>query len=519
MVMMKVKMKKTIVIMTLCILSVVLNGCGNDYPEKSMSVSEPQVENEEFFQIGESETDSAKNISEPGFRHLISDMDENYIYYIEEKGLGRISKNNFEKEHIFTGNNTILGISVYEGWIYFLEDTQGIGGLPYSLSKVNSSGERYTVISATDASFLDISEDILFLRTYTIEGMRDSLYTLSITGDSLVETIIDNHDITIRKNDILDSVISTNENKKIFWGEEILYQVENENDEVFIKNYNENHVVLELYKDGIEYQTLIMSLDEKRTVTLPDLRMQYVDLLEHWMVYIDDSNHEIYVKDLLEISAAPSKEDALTVYGSTSFELDETNSYNVLNQKTVENDFTKYGKMEMVHEEFQSADGSSTFYYDMECFYFDDSYPTVLNETLQAYYDAVEEGYRQDSQVYSEPFEGNVNTPYNSLIFQYFTYVDEDYVSLVYNNVCYMGGAHPYSAMDGITIDCTTGEIVAVQQFVDDSDEKIGEQLELVLGTDSTSMDEWDYYLTEDSVVFFYYDPRYWEPVATRRIR
>ena len=125
------------------------------------------------------------------------------------------SKNNFEKEHIFTGNNTILGISVYEGWIYFLEDTQGIGGLPYSLSKVNSSGERYTVISATDASFLDISEDILFLRTYTIEGMRDSLYTLSITGDSLVETIIDNHDITIRKNDILDSVISTNENKKI----------------------------------------------------------------------------------------------------------------------------------------------------------------------------------------------------------------------------------------------------------------------------------------------------------------
>ncbi len=77
----------------------------------------------------------------------------------------------------------------------------------------------------------------------------------------------------------------------------------------------------------------------------------------------------------------------------------------------------------------------------------------------------MEESYLQDSQVYTEPLEENTNIPYDSLIFQYFTYVDEDYVSLVYNNVNYMGGAHPYSAMDGITIDCTTGEIVNAQQF------------------------------------------------------
>ena len=104
--------------------------------------------------------------------------------------------------------------------------------------------------------------------------------------------------------------------------------------------------------------------------------------------------------------------------------------------------------METVHEEFPNEDGSVTFYYDMECFYFDDTYPEVLNETLQTYYASVEESYLQDSQVYTEPLEENTNIPYDSLIFQYFTYVEEDYVSLVYNNVCYMGGAHPYSAMD-----------------------------------------------------------------------
>lgn len=209
----------------------------------------------------------------------------------------------------------------------------------------------------------------------------------------------------------------------------------------------------------------------------------------------------------------------LAVYGATPYELDETNSYNVLYQETIENDWTKYGEMERIHEEFQSVDGSNAFYYDMECFYFDDTYPKVLNETLQAYYASVEESYIQDSQVYTEPLEENTNTPYDSLIFQYFTYVDEDYVSLVYNNVCYMGGAHPYSAMDGITIDCTTGEIVTVQRFLNDSDEKIGERLQAILGMDSASMDEWDYYISKTSVIFFYYDPRFWEPVAIRRMR
>lgn len=48
----------------------------------------------------------------------------------------------------------------------------------------------------------------------------------------------------------------------------------------------------------------------------------------------------------------------------TPYESDETNSYNILNQETVENDWTKYGKMKTVHEEFPNEDGSVTFYYD-----------------------------------------------------------------------------------------------------------------------------------------------------------
>ncbi len=163
---------------------------------------------------------------------------------------------------------------------------------------------------------------------------------------------------------------------------------------------------------------------------------------------VEESEANISGEYNFQLESSEDKIEQLTENIKTSYESDETNSYNILNQETVENDWTKYGEMETVHEEFPNEDGSVTFYYDMECFYFDDTYPEVLNETLQTYYASVEESYLQDSQVYTEPLEENTNIPYDSLIFQYFTYVEEDYVSLVYNNVCYMGGAHPYSAMD-----------------------------------------------------------------------
>ena len=46
-----------------------------------------------------------------------------------------------------------------------------------------------------------------------------------------------------------------------------------------------------------------------------------------------------------------------------------------------------------------------------------------------------------------------------------------------------------------------------------------GERLQEILGLDSYTTDSWDYYITDTSVVFFYYDPRYWDSVAARRMR
>lgn len=195
------------------------------------------------------------------------------------------------------------------------------------------------------------------------------------------------------------------------------------------------------------------------------------------------------------------------------------NEYRILITESVESDYTEYGTMKPEHEEFYNSDNSVGFYYDMECFYFDDSYPAVLNETLQSYYDSIREGYCSDAEIYVGDVAEAGETPYDSLIFQYVTYVGEDYISIVYNNVCYMGGAHPYSAYDGITIDCGTGEIMEVSNFVEETEDEIGEQLQNLLGLDYYDANEWDYYITEDRVVLFYYNPLFWDSVETARVR
>lgn len=195
------------------------------------------------------------------------------------------------------------------------------------------------------------------------------------------------------------------------------------------------------------------------------------------------------------------------------------NKYYIAEDPYIDDDETKYGTVKKEHEEFQDRNGDEYFYYDMDCFYFDKTYPAIVNETLQAYYDGRKEAYCHDSESYADYPDWGVSTPYDNLIFFYVTYAGDDYVSLVFNDVSYMGGAHPESALKGITIDCGTGEMVDASRFTDDSAEETGAQIEAVLGEDFVYTPEhWSYYITEESVVFFYYNPRFWEQVATKRV-
>lgn len=178
-----------------------------------------------------------------------------------------------------------------------------------------------------------------------------------------------------------------------------------------------------------------------------------------------------------------------------------------------------YGTTEERKQEYnREASEETAYYYEMECFYFDDSFPASINDTLRTIYDAYETQYQQDADVYQTD-ESYPDVPYSSLHLLQLTYVGEDYVSILYNDIAYMGGAHPYSSLNGITIDCHTGREAAASEIMEKSDEVILKEVCETMGMDQTA--EWgevDFYLTDENIVFFYHQPMFWEDVIWERV-
>lgn len=154
------------------------------------------------------------------------------------------------------------------------------------------------------------------------------------------------------------------------------------------------------------------------------------------------------------------------------------------------------------------------YYYTLENFYFDDSLTNaaLINHTLQQIYDEYEQGYVDAAVGYDS--DDYMDIPFSQWHILSLPFVGDDYVSILYNDISYMGGAHPYSRYDGITIDCRTGEQVMASQLLGKSDEEILADVSNVMGLEGIcTWEDVDFYLTDSSVVFFYRVPGFWEDV------
>lgn len=180
-------------------------------------------------------------------------------------------------------------------------------------------------------------------------------------------------------------------------------------------------------------------------------------------------------------------------------------------------DLDTYGTIEEMRQEFlEEESGEVSYYYEMEKFYLNDTLPNsaAINGTLRQIYDKYEAEYADTAEVYEDVLYENANIPYQFLHFINMYYVGEDYISILYNDVSYMGGAHPYSMFDGITIDCKTGEQILASQFLDKSDDAILADISEKMGLDVIgTWDDIDFYITDDAIVFFYRIPNFWDDV------
>lgn len=161
------------------------------------------------------------------------------------------------------------------------------------------------------------------------------------------------------------------------------------------------------------------------------------------------------------------------------------------------------------------------FYYEMTNFFVNDtfSHADAINATLQEIYDGYETIYKEEALEYQneEPM-GSPNTPYQAWYLQELTFVGDDYISILYNDISHMGGARAYSYFDAITIDCKTGKEVSASELLEVDDETILEKVSQEMGLDEIAdWDDIDYYLTASDIVFFYRMPNYWEDVVWKR--
>lgn len=248
----------------------------------------------------------------------------------------------------------------------------------------------------------------------------------------------------------------------------------------------------------------------------------------------DNMSADISLQDAEEIASPPAETENVLNHTTDTAEsnegttdhtdnIDNTNDIDDINNSEASGERTynaeEFGTIYEIRQEY-FADGAEvmSYYYEMENFFFNDTAQgaSSINHTLQQIYDEYEEGCIETASEYSG--DDFLDTPYSYWHLLSLTYVSDDYVSILYNDINYMGGAHPYSSFDGITIDCKTGEQVLASQLLGKSDDEILAEVSDAMGLDyPCGWDELDFYITDSEIVFFYRMPGFWEDVVLRR--
>ena len=178
-----------------------------------------------------------------------------------------------------------------------------------------------------------------------------------------------------------------------------------------------------------------------------------------------------------------------------------------------------YGEIQEYGSEFYYDENTKGYYYNLECFYLNSDFLYTMNETLEKIYDSYLKQYQETEDWYMEQGnQGLPNVPYSKLEFLGIQYIDNDYVSLLFNDITHMGSATAYSSYDAITLDRHTGNEVTASEILSMSESEILQTVNGLMGLDEpTDWNDLDFYLEDNNIVFFYRMPGIWEDVTLGR--
>lgn len=131
-----------------------------------------------------------------------------------------------------------------------------------------------------------------------------------------------------------------------------------------------------------------------------------------------------------------------------------------------------------------------------------------MNETLQSIYAEKELEYQERYELegslkYLEPVpEGQKDYEERTWYLVNLTYVGEDYVSLLFNDVTnWLGAAHPMSYFSPVTIDVRTGEVVETEEILGYTRDELSKK---IYGDNRLNSMDYGFYLYGEEIHFIY---------------
>lgn len=171
-------------------------------------------------------------------------------------------------------------------------------------------------------------------------------------------------------------------------------------------------------------------------------------------------------------------------------------------------DEESYGAIQLAEQYYEDENGKIEYHYEVYQYIFSDSKYQKVNETLQSIYTEKKLEYQKRYGLESgvndlEPVpEGQKDYEERTWYLVNLTYVGEDYVSLLFNEVTnWPGAAHPMSCFSPVTIDIGTGEVVETEEILGCTREELSQQL---YGDTRLNSLDYGFYLYGEEIHFIY---------------
>ncbi len=168
-----------------------------------------------------------------------------------------------------------------------------------------------------------------------------------------------------------------------------------------------------------------------------------------------------------------------------------------------------YGSIDVLEKYYTDENGNNNYHFEIDQYIFSDLRYQKVNDTLQNIYENKESEYIEYYEsngplIYNDDYSAEYKDYEENIWFLVnLTYVCDDYVSILFNDVDYWpGSAHPMSCFSPVTIDVNTGEIVDVEDILGYTWSELSQELyedEYWLNSD-----EYGFYLVGEEVHFIY---------------